>query len=130
MVKYIGFLSNKLTLRGTEIAMYDYADYNETMLNNKSLIISRDYNLIKHVFDVSEEAYTKFKKRFTVEYYNSQKDIDNIVEKYNSEGEKKYSFLTLDDGSGQIKLKIFGDDVEKFKNISQGQTVLIIGNLR
>jgi hypothetical protein len=83
MVKYIGFLSNKLTLRGTEIAMYDYADYNETMLNNKSLIISRDYNLIKHVFDVSEEAYTKFKKRFTVEYYNSQKDIDNIVEKYN-----------------------------------------------
>jgi hypothetical protein len=83
MVKYIGFLSNKLTLRGTEIAMYDYADYNETILNNKSLIISRDYNLIKHGFDVSEEAYTKFKKRFTVEYYNSQKDIDNIVEKYN-----------------------------------------------
>jgi hypothetical protein len=36
MVKYIGFLSNKLTLRGTEIAMYDYADYNETILNNRS----------------------------------------------------------------------------------------------
>ncbi len=56
--------------------------------------------------------------------------IGNIVDKYESEGEKKYSFLTLDDGSGQIKLKSFGDDVEKFKNINQGQTVLVIGVLR
>ena len=52
--KRIAFLSNKLTLRGTEIAMYDYADYNETLLNNKSIIITRDYNLIKNQFDVSK----------------------------------------------------------------------------
>jgi len=56
--------------------------------------------------------------------------IGNIIERYDSEGEKKYSFLTLDDGSGQIKLKIFGDDVERFKNIGQGETVLVIGVLR
>lgn len=56
--------------------------------------------------------------------------IGNIVDKYESEGEKKYSSLTLDDGSGQIKLKTFGDDVEKFKNINQGQTIIIIGFLR
>jgi RPA family protein len=56
--------------------------------------------------------------------------IGNIVDKYESEGEKKYSFVTLDDGSGQIKLKSFGDDVEKFKNLNQGQTVLVIGVLR
>ncbi len=56
--------------------------------------------------------------------------VGNIVDKYESEGEKKYCFLTLDDGSGQIKLKSFGDDVEKFKDISQGQTVLVIGVLR
>jgi len=56
--------------------------------------------------------------------------IGNIVDKYESEGDKKYSFLTLDDGSGQIQLKIFGDDTEKFKNLHQGQTVLIIGVLR
>ena len=56
--------------------------------------------------------------------------MGNIVDKYESEGEKKYFFLTLDDGSGQIKLKSFGDDVEKFKNINQGQTVLVIGVLR
>lgn len=83
MVKYIGFLSTKLTLRGTEIAMYDYADYNETILNNRSLIISRDYNLIKHEWDISHDAYDKFKKRFKIEYYNTQKDIDYIVQKYN-----------------------------------------------
>ena len=56
--------------------------------------------------------------------------VGNIVDKYESEGEKRYSFLTLDDGSGQIKLKSFGDDVEKFKDINQGQTVLVIGVLR
>lgn len=56
--------------------------------------------------------------------------VGNIVDKYNSEGEKKYSFLTLDDGSGQIKLKVFGDDIEKIKNFNQGETILVIGVLR
>ena len=56
--------------------------------------------------------------------------IGNIVDKFDSEGEKKFSVLTLDDGSGQIKLRVFADDVDKFKNIVQGQTVLIIGLLR
>lgn len=56
--------------------------------------------------------------------------IGNIVDKYESQRETKYSSLTLDDGSGQIRLKSFGEDVEKFKNIGQGETVLIIGVLR
>lgn len=78
----IGFLSNKLTLRGTEVAMYDYADFNETILQNKSIIISRDYNKIAHEFDVSLDAYNKFHARFTVEYYATQTDIDAIIEKH------------------------------------------------
>lgn len=56
--------------------------------------------------------------------------IGNIVDKYQSENESKYTSLTLDDGSGQIRLKIFGEDTEKFREIVQGQTVLIIGLLR
>jgi len=56
--------------------------------------------------------------------------IGNIVDKYESEGERKFLSLTLDDGSGQIKLRSFGDDVEKFKNVNQGETVLVIGVLR
>lgn len=56
--------------------------------------------------------------------------VGNIVDRYESEGDKKYVFFTLDDGSGQIKLKAFGDDVDKFKGVVQGQTVVAIGNLR
>jgi len=56
--------------------------------------------------------------------------IGNIVEKFEREGEKNYSFFTLDDGSGQIRLKIFGEDAKKFSNITQGQTVIVIGVLR
>ena len=59
--------------------------------------------------------------------------LSNIVEKYES-GERddgrKYVFFTLDDGSGQIKAKVFSDDVEKFKDIRQGQTVVVIGLLK
>lgn len=54
----------------------------------------------------------------------------NIIDKFESQGESKYMVLTLDDGSGQIKLKSFGDDVEKFISIVQGQTVVVIGVLR
>lgn len=56
--------------------------------------------------------------------------VGNIVDKYDSDGEKKYMFFTLDDGSGQIKLKVFGDDCDKFKETMQGQTVSVIGVLR
>ncbi|PJE81576.1 hypothetical protein COU58_01360 [Candidatus Pacearchaeota archaeon CG10_big_fil_rev_8_21_14_0_10_32_42] len=57
--------------------------------------------------------------------------IGNIVDKYESEGEKKYIFFTLDDGSGQIKMKTFGEeDSEKFKKVVQGQTVVVIGIVR
>ena len=56
--------------------------------------------------------------------------VGSIVDKYEKEGEKNYAFLTLDDGSGQIKLKSFGDEIEKVKNISHGQTIIIIGSLR
>lgn len=56
--------------------------------------------------------------------------VANVVDKYQTEGEKQYVFFKIDDGSGQIQLKAFGDDVNKFKNVAQGQTVLVIGLLR
>jgi hypothetical protein len=82
-MKTVAFLSNKLTLRGTEVALYDYAHFNETMLGNKSIIITKDYEKIYNEFDVSLEAYTKFKNRFQIKYYSSQQDIDTIVEENN-----------------------------------------------
>jgi hypothetical protein len=77
--KVVAFLSNKLTLRGTEIAIYDYADYNEKILGNKSIVITRDYEKIKHEYDVDIQAYSKFKNRFEVHYYETQPDINKII---------------------------------------------------
>jgi len=56
--------------------------------------------------------------------------IANVIDKFSSEGEKKFATLTVDDATGQIRLKLFGDDVLKFENLNQGDTILIIGLLR
>ncbi len=56
--------------------------------------------------------------------------LANCVDKYVQEGEKKYASLTVDDASGQIRIKAFGDEIEGLKNISQGDTLQIIGNVR
>ncbi len=56
--------------------------------------------------------------------------IGNIIDKYESLGETRYLSFTVDDGSGQIRLKVFGDDTERFKNFYQGQTIVAVGVLR
>lgn len=56
--------------------------------------------------------------------------IANVIDKYVQDGEKKYGTVTLDDASGQIKIKTFGDDIEKFSNLNQGDTIMVIGLLR
>jgi RPA family protein len=56
--------------------------------------------------------------------------IANVVDKYESEGERRFASITLDDGSGQIRARVFADDMDKFKDISQGDTLVIIGLLR
>ncbi len=56
--------------------------------------------------------------------------IANVVDKFSTEGEKKYATITLDDASGQIRLKSFGDDVPLLLKTMQGDTVQIIGNVR
>jgi RPA family protein len=54
----------------------------------------------------------------------------NCIDKFVQEGEKKYASVTIDDASGQIRLKVFGDDVEMVKDILQGDTIQLIGNVR
>ncbi len=56
--------------------------------------------------------------------------IANIIDKYNSEGESRFATLTLDDGSGQIRTRVFGEDINKFENLNQGDTIILIGLLR
>jgi len=56
--------------------------------------------------------------------------IANVIDKFSSEGEKKFATVTVDDATGQVRLKLFGDDVSKFENLNHGDTILIIGLLR
>ncbi len=56
--------------------------------------------------------------------------IANVVEKFVQDGEKKYASTLLDDASGQIRLKTFGEDIIKFKEINEGDTLRVIGLLR
>mgnify|MGYP001577017241 CR=1 FL=1 len=56
--------------------------------------------------------------------------IANVVDKYKSQGESNFATITLDEGSGQIKARVFGEDTNKFLNIVQGDTLVVIGLLR
>lgn len=61
-MKKIAFHSNQLSIRGTEVALYNYAKYNEDILGNKSVIFSHPNS------DLS--ALKKFEDRFEVKLLN------------------------------------------------------------
>lgn len=83
----------------------------------------------KPILDTGEMARFKFLELGNRQIYRIN-IVGNIVDKFSSEGEKKYLNLTVDDASGQIRLKIFGDDVARFSSFVQGHTILVIGTLR
>jgi hypothetical protein len=71
----IGFLTNHISYGGTEVALYDYAHFNEVLLGNTSVILTRDYR------ETHQEIYDKFSKRFPIFYITTQSDIDDIATK-------------------------------------------------
>lgn len=56
--------------------------------------------------------------------------IGIVIDKFKSEGERIFGSITLDDGSGQVRARLFGEECNKFDEFTQGDTVLIIGLLR
>lgn len=59
----VGFLNNQVDNRGTGNALYDYAHFNETILNNQSIIIDgqqsvRDYGMAQKLFSRFGKIYT------------------------------------------------------------------------
>jgi RPA family protein len=56
--------------------------------------------------------------------------VANVIERFESSGDKKYCFVLIDDASGQMRIKVFGDDISKLKDINQGSSILVIGVLR
>jgi len=72
MVK-IAFHSPQLCVRGTSVALYDYANYNEKILKNDSVIILPSSGLQKS----DPLALEKFNKRFTIITYNE--NLDDVL---------------------------------------------------
>jgi glycosyltransferase involved in cell wall biosynthesis len=72
--KTILFHDNNLTLRGTSIAIYDYADYNEKILGGKSIILSKPD-------DDLNKAKEKFLNRFeTLFGWWSSAELDQLMD--------------------------------------------------
>ena len=73
----VAFWDNQLCERGTTVALFDYAYYNQTILNNTSYIFY-DRNNQENKNAVVE----KFKKHFTVHGTRDFKETDRYLTKY------------------------------------------------
>lgn len=79
-MRTIGFWTNQLGERGTEIASFDYAYYNQAFFNNKSIIFYEKNNP-----NNKQEAIEKFSKHFEVFGVNDFSEVDDILLKYNAD---------------------------------------------
>lgn len=81
--KRVGFFVRHFGERGTEVSVYDYADCNEKILNNKSYII----HFPKHVYQNNnypyiDSVFEKFKSRFEMIEVNTFVEVNDVCEKY------------------------------------------------
>jgi len=76
----IGFFVRHFTERGTEVSIYNYAKYNEDILNNKSYIICFNENKQKNIgFPTERISYNKFISRFQIIEINDICEMSNII---------------------------------------------------
>lgn len=71
----IAFHTNHLGIAGTEVAVFDYAYYNQELLNNESFIVSK----LNPAQDVPE-IITKFKNHFNVIQYKNFSEVEKILD--------------------------------------------------
>ena len=74
MIK-IAFHTPKICIRGTSVALYDYAYYNEILLGNRSVIIVPKSSLL----DNDDLAFRKFSKRFQILFYEDKEDMERLI---------------------------------------------------
>ena len=77
MVIKIAFHSEIIDVRGSCVAIYDYANYNEILLNNKSVIVVPLDSITQNRND--DIAVTKFMQRFQVYFYKDKDDLENFI---------------------------------------------------
>ncbi len=91
----IAFFVRHFTERGTEVAVYDYAHYNETILGNQSVIVCFTPETQARIqFPSDRHSYAKFKARFPIFEINSIDDMAVLIPR-----EKLDVFYTLVSGA-------------------------------
>jgi hypothetical protein len=79
----IGFFVRHFTERGTEVAIYDYAKYNEDILHHRSYIICFTPETQHRLnFPTERQSYHKFKARFPILEINDIRDMESIIQQY------------------------------------------------
>ena len=82
--KNIAFFVRHFTERGTEVSIYDYAKYNEEILNNTSYIICFSSKTIKKInFPTNRESFDKFNNRFKIIEIDDISQLESILDYYN-----------------------------------------------
>jgi glycosyltransferase involved in cell wall biosynthesis len=81
--KTVVFFVRHFTERGTEVALYDYAHYNEEILDNKSIIVCFTLEAQKrHVQNNDRRSYDKFRNRFDLIEIEEMIEMKDIISKY------------------------------------------------
>lgn len=77
-IAYLPATHNGLSYRGSEVALYDYADYAEKLLGHKSIIC------LEKIAYNEPLVLEKFKKRFNnIIYFNSPDDLESQLLEHN-----------------------------------------------
>jgi hypothetical protein len=103
----VAFFVRHFTERGTEVAIYDYAHYNETILGNKSWIVCFTPRKQAQMGWPAERAsFEKFRRRFEII------EIDDIVEMARVIQEQSLSFFyTLTHGGHETTYQFNNRDI-------------------
>lgn len=67
----LAFHAGHLNERGTDVALWDYAEFNQTLLGNRSLIVSP--------LNADNSAYERFAERFEVYLYPDQASLESYL---------------------------------------------------
>ena len=108
-MKNIAFFVRHFTERGTEVAVYDYAKYNEEILHNKSYIIcfttqaQQKQNQNCGGFPLERISYKKFNDRFIIIEINDICEMSTVINNY------KIDFFYTQTHGG-------GNDIYQFEN--------------
>jgi hypothetical protein len=80
-MRTILFHSNHMGIRGSEVALHDYAYFNQTILGNRSIIAYDRNHADNHV-----EVVAKFQQSFGVHAYDDFKQVEGLIARERCDG--------------------------------------------